>query len=53
MLAFFYDPHPEFGASPTPFVVMMVVGFVIGVVGHLAPSAAEDGRRIADPDRHG
>jgi hypothetical protein len=34
--AFFYDPSPEFGANPTPFVVMMVAGFVIGVAGHIA-----------------
>ena len=33
--AFFYNPNPTFGASPTPFVVLMVVGFVIGVVGHI------------------
>lgn len=33
--AFFYDPHPTFGASPTPFVVLMVMGFVIGVIGHV------------------
>jgi hypothetical protein len=33
--AFFYDPNPSFGASPTPFVVLMVAGFVIGVIGHI------------------
>ena len=33
--AFFYDPNPTFGASPTPFVVLMVAGFVIGVIGHI------------------
>jgi hypothetical protein len=33
--AFFYNPNPTFGASPTPFVVLMVVGFVIGVIGHI------------------
>ena len=36
LAAFFYDPSPEFGANPTPFVVMMVGGFVIGVAGHIA-----------------
>jgi hypothetical protein len=33
--AFFYDPNPTFGASPTPFIVLMVAGFVIGVIGHI------------------
>jgi hypothetical protein len=32
---FFYDPSPEFGANPTPFVVMMAVGFVVAVAGHV------------------
>ena len=34
--AFFYDPSPAFGADPTPFVVMMAAGFVVGVAGHVA-----------------
>jgi hypothetical protein len=33
--AFVYDPSHEFGANPTPFVLMMVAGFVIGVAGHV------------------
>jgi F0F1-type ATP synthase assembly protein I len=33
--AFAYDPHPPFGTSPTPFIVMMIMGFVIGVIGHI------------------
>jgi hypothetical protein len=33
--AFAYDPHPPFGASPTPFIVLMVMGFVVGVIGHI------------------
>ena len=33
--AFFYNPNPTFGASPTPFVILMVAGFVIGVIGHI------------------
>jgi hypothetical protein len=33
--AFFYDPNPTYGASPTPFVVLMVAGFVVGVMGHI------------------
>jgi hypothetical protein len=37
---FFYDPSPDFGANPTPFVVMMVAGFVIGVVGHVVRAKA-------------
>ena len=35
LAAFFYDPSPEFGANPTPFVVLMTLGFVIGVAGHV------------------
>jgi hypothetical protein len=33
--AFSYDPRPEFGSSPTPFIVMMAAGFAIGVAGHV------------------
>ena len=33
--AFFYDPNPSFGASPTPFIILMVAGFVIAVIGHI------------------
>jgi F0F1-type ATP synthase assembly protein I len=33
--AFFYDPNTTFGASPTPFIVLMIMGFVIGVIGHI------------------
>ncbi|HEU4977553.1 MAG TPA: hypothetical protein VFT42_01525 [Solirubrobacteraceae bacterium] len=33
--AFFYNPHPDFGASPTPFVILMVGGFAIAVFGHI------------------
>jgi len=33
--AFFYDPHPDFGADPRPFVALMIVGFVIGIAGHI------------------
>ena len=33
--AFFYDPSPEFGANPTPFVLMMAAGFVVAVAGHV------------------
>ena len=39
-LGFFYDPSPDFGTDPRPFVAMMLVGFVIGVVGHLTRSRA-------------
>ncbi|MDQ6914286.1 MAG: hypothetical protein M3155_00570 [Actinomycetota bacterium] len=28
-------PHPDFGSSPTPFVLLLVGGFVVGIVGHL------------------
>jgi hypothetical protein len=35
LASFFYDPSPEFGANPVPFVVMMAAGFVIAVAGHI------------------
>ncbi|HEY7619541.1 MAG TPA: hypothetical protein VH834_07195 [Solirubrobacteraceae bacterium] len=38
--AFFYDPSPEFGTDPRPFVAMMIVGFVIGIVGHITRTKA-------------
>ena len=37
---FFYDPNPPFGTDPRPYVVMMVVGFVIGIAGHLTRTKA-------------
>ena len=39
-LGFFYDPSPDFGTDPRPFVAMMLVGFVIGVVGHITRTRA-------------
>jgi hypothetical protein len=36
--AFFYDPSPSFGASPTPYIVLMVFGFSVGVIGHIIKS---------------
>ena len=33
--AFSFEPNPDFGADPRPFVIMMVAGFGIGVLGHL------------------
>jgi hypothetical protein len=35
VLGFFYDPNPSFGADPTPFVILMVMGFVVAVFGHI------------------
>jgi hypothetical protein len=32
---FFYDPTPDFGTDPRPYVALMLVGFVIGVIGHV------------------
>jgi len=29
------DDNPSFGADPTPFVIMMLAGFLIGIVGHV------------------
>jgi len=31
----FPDPSPSFGSSPTPFIVLMAVGFVVAVAGHI------------------
>ena len=37
---FFYDPSPDLGTDPRPFVAMMLVGFVIGVIGHVTRTKA-------------
>jgi hypothetical protein len=29
------QPHPEFGHSPTLFIVITVAGFLVGVFGHI------------------
>jgi hypothetical protein len=29
------DPTPDFGSSPTPFVLMFLSGFLLGALGHL------------------
>jgi hypothetical protein len=34
------DPTPEFGADPTPYVILMGIGFVVGVAGHVVRSKA-------------
>ncbi|HEX7299199.1 MAG TPA: hypothetical protein VF257_09330 [Solirubrobacteraceae bacterium] len=39
-LGFSYDPSPDFGADPRPYVALMAAGFVIGVVGHLIRARA-------------
>ena len=38
LAAFFHDPSPEFGANPTPLVLMMGAGFVVAVSGHVVRS---------------
>ncbi len=38
--AFVYDPNPPFGADPTPFIILMVAGFVVGVAGHIVHARA-------------
>jgi hypothetical protein len=35
-----FDPSPDFGTDPRPYVAMMLVGFLIGVVGHIVRSKA-------------
>jgi hypothetical protein len=37
---FFYDPSPDFGTDPRPFVALMLVGFIVGIVGHLTRTKA-------------
>jgi hypothetical protein len=37
---FSYDPSPDFGTDPRPYVAMMLIGFVIGVVGHVTRTRA-------------
>jgi hypothetical protein len=34
------DPAPDFGASPTPYVTLMVAGMIVGIAGHLVRSRA-------------
>jgi hypothetical protein len=34
-IAFSYDPSPSFGADPWPFVILMLVGFAVGIAGHV------------------
>ncbi len=29
------DDNPSFGTDPTPFAIMMLAGFLIGIVGHM------------------
>ena len=31
---------PDFGSNPTPLIVLMVIGFVVGVAGHLTKTRA-------------
>jgi hypothetical protein len=35
LIRFYPDPSPSWGHDPRTFVAMMVIGFVIGVLGHL------------------
>ena len=32
------DPTPEFGSDPKPYVAMMLLGFVVGILGHVVKS---------------
>jgi len=32
---FIPDPSPDFGASPWPFIALMLAGFLIGTFGHI------------------
>ena len=35
---FFYDPDPSFGRDPRTFVAMMLIGFLVGIAGHIVRS---------------
>lgn len=47
LLAFAYDPHPDFGSDPRPFVFLMAFGFIMAVVGHIVRARAIVGIGIA------
>lgn len=40
LIRFYPDPDPAWGQDPRTFVAMMVLGFVIGVAGHIIRSRA-------------
>ena len=35
LASFFYDPEPSFGHDPKTYVALMLIGFVIGILGHI------------------
>jgi hypothetical protein len=35
LATFFYDPDPSFGHDPKTYVTLMIIGFVIGIGGHI------------------
>jgi hypothetical protein len=45
LATFFYDPDPSFGHGPRTFVTLMLVGFVIGIGGHIFGSKRPSGSR--------
>ena len=40
LIADIFDETPTFGASPWPFIVLMLAGFVIGIFGHISKTRA-------------
>jgi hypothetical protein len=36
LLSAIFDETPTFGASPWPFIVLMLAGFLIGIFGHIS-----------------
>lgn len=46
-MAFAYDPHPEFGSDPKPFVFLMAFGFIMAVFGHIVKAKVIVGVGIA------
>lgn len=39
-LADIFNETPTFGASPWPFITLMLAGFVIGIFGHITKTKA-------------
>jgi hypothetical protein len=35
-----FEPNPDLGADPWPFILVMLAGFAIGIVGHVVRARA-------------
>lgn len=47
VMAFAYDPNPDFGSDPKPFVFLMAFGFIMAVAGHIVRAKILVGTGIA------